>query len=223
MTLATCPRIGDLLPERQHLATNVSLFLYNAAVWNAHRIHYDEAYMTTVEHHPGIVIDGPLQGDWLSQVVLNWLGESGVLLEFAYTNRRAAYLGETLTAGGRVTGIIPRHLARAEVEHGGLTELIETETMSQRKIAMIERADAFVVLPGGIGTLDELLEVVTLRQLRQHDKPTVMIDLGGYWTPLRALLDHIVAEEYARPDILDFMLWVERPSDLPVALGLAGA
>ena len=111
MKRATRPQLGDLLPERQHLATNVSLFLYNAAVWNAHRIHYDEAYTTAVEHHPGIVIDGPLQGDWLSQVVLDWLGESGTLLEFAYSNRRAAYLGETLTAGGRVTAV-----AGADVE-----------------------------------------------------------------------------------------------------------
>lgn len=85
--------IGDLLPSREHQASNVSLFLYNAAVWNPHRIHYDEAYTTEVEHHPGIVIDGPLQGDWLSQVALNWLGEQGSLDRFEYTNRRAAYLG----------------------------------------------------------------------------------------------------------------------------------
>lgn len=148
-------------------------------------------------------------------------------LELIYGGGRVGLMGivadAALAAGGRVTGIIPRHLARAEVEHGGLTELVETETMSQRKVAMIARADAFVVLPGGIGTLDELLEVVTLRQLRQHDKPSVMVDLGGYWTPLRALFDHIVAEEYARPDILDFMIWVDRPEDIAAALGLAGS
>lgn len=145
-------------------------------------------------------------------------------LEVIYGGGRVGLMGmvadAALAAGGRVTGIIPRHLARAEVEHGGLTELIETDTMAQRKTAMIERADAFVVLPGGIGTLDELLEVVTLRQLRQHAKPTVMIDCGGYWGPLRALFDHIVAEEYARPDILGFMTWVAGPEELPAALGL---
>lgn len=97
--------VGNQLPERSHVATNVSLFLYNAAVWNAHRIHYDEPYTTAVEHHPAIVIDGPLQGDWLTQVVLNWLGADGRLLEFEYTNRRAAYLGETLTSGGQITAI----------------------------------------------------------------------------------------------------------------------
>lgn len=98
-------KVGDPLPEREHLATNVSLFLYNAAVWNAHRIHYDEPYTTEVENHPGVIIDGPLQGDWLNQVVINWLGDDGTLLEFEYSNRRASVLGETLTSGGSITAI----------------------------------------------------------------------------------------------------------------------
>jgi len=98
-------REGTLLPERDHLATNVSLFMYNAAVWNHHRIHYDEQYTTTVEKHPAIVIDGPLQGDWLSQVALNWIGGQGSLLAFSYSNRRASYLGETLTSGGHISAI----------------------------------------------------------------------------------------------------------------------
>lgn len=98
-------KVGDTLPEREHLATNVSLFLYNAAVWNAHRIHYDEPYTTEVENHPGVIIDGPLQGDWLNQVVINWLGDDGTLLEFEYSNRRASVLGETLTSGGSITAI----------------------------------------------------------------------------------------------------------------------
>jgi len=97
--------VGDPLPTREHTATNVSLFLYNAAVWNAHRIHYDEHFSREVEQHPGIVIDGPLQGDWLCQCVVNWLGESGTLETFRYSNRRAAYLGETLRTGGRVSAI----------------------------------------------------------------------------------------------------------------------
>ena len=104
-TQITAISVGDALPTRDYTASNVSLFLYNAAVWNPHRIHYDEAYTTQVEKHPGIVIDGPLQGDWLSQVALNWLGDSGALTSFNYTNRRAAYLGETLTSGGHVTAV----------------------------------------------------------------------------------------------------------------------
>lgn len=98
-------KIGDALPERSHTPSNVSLFMYNAAVWNAHRIHYDEKYTTEVEGHPGVVVDGPLQGDWLAQCVTNWLGESGRLLRFNYSNRRACYLGETLTSGGRIKAI----------------------------------------------------------------------------------------------------------------------
>lgn len=98
-------KVGEVLPERQYVANNVSLFLYNAAVWNPHRIHYDETYTTQVEQHPGIVIDGPLQGDWLSQCPLNWLGDQGELISFHYSNRKAAYLGETLTTGGTVVEI----------------------------------------------------------------------------------------------------------------------
>jgi 3-methylfumaryl-CoA hydratase len=96
---------GTALPEREHCATNVSLFLYNAAVWNPHRIHYDERYTIEEENHPGIVIDGPLQGDWLSQVALNWMGENAALDSFTYSNRRAAYLGETLTSGGSIINV----------------------------------------------------------------------------------------------------------------------
>ena len=97
--------VGEALPERSYTVTNVSLFLYNAAIWNPHRIHYDEPYTTNVENHPGVVIDGPLQGDWLNQVVVNWIGDSATLTSFNYSNRRASYLGETLTSGGAITAI----------------------------------------------------------------------------------------------------------------------
>ena len=100
-------KVGDRLPERRHTPTNVTLFMYNAAVWNAHRIHYDEIYTTQVERHPGIVIDGPLQGDWLAQVVTNWLGDEGKVLRLRYSNRKATYLGETLISGGRIAAIHP--------------------------------------------------------------------------------------------------------------------
>lgn len=97
--------VGDALPTRQYTATNVSLFLYNAIVWNPHRIHYDRDYTINVEGHPEIVIDGPLQGDWLSQVVTHWAGDQGVMQTFRYSNRRASYLGETLTSGGSVKAV----------------------------------------------------------------------------------------------------------------------
>jgi hydroxyacyl-ACP dehydratase HTD2-like protein with hotdog domain len=105
MSLLETLKVGDALPERAHEASNVSLFLYNAAVWNAHRIHYDERYTTEVEKHPGVVIDGPLQGDWLSQSVVNWIGEEGTLVDFEYSNRRASIIGDTLVAGGSVKAI----------------------------------------------------------------------------------------------------------------------
>ena len=100
-------KVGDALPERRYTATNVSLFCYNAAIWNPHRIHYDERYTTKVEKHPAVVIDGPLQGDWLSQAVVNWMGDEAVLASFGYSNRKASYLGETLTSGGTITSVDP--------------------------------------------------------------------------------------------------------------------
>lgn len=98
-------QVGEQLPQRAHTPSNVSLFLYNAAIWNAHRIHYDARYASEVEHHAGVVIDGPLQGDWLAQVVSNWLNSDGELIEFEYSNRKAAHLGETLCSGGEISAI----------------------------------------------------------------------------------------------------------------------
>ncbi len=97
--------IDNALPERSYRPTNVSLFLYNAAIWNPHRIHYDERYTTEIEKHPGVVVDGPLQGDWLTQTVVEWLGEDGEFIEFECSNRKASYVGDRLTAGGHVSAI----------------------------------------------------------------------------------------------------------------------
>jgi len=104
-----------------------------------------------------------------------------------------------LAAGGEVIGIIPSRLRDAELAHRGATELIVVETMHDRKLLMAENADAFAILPGGIGTLDEMFETVSWKQLALHDKPILLVDIDGYWAPLRALLDHIVAEGFARP------------------------
>lgn len=98
-------RTGDTLPERTFAPDEVQLFLYNAAIWNPHRIHYDLPYTTGEEGHPAIVIDGPLQGDFLTQLVLEWLGDRGTLTAFTYRNLRASYVGDSLTATGRVTGM----------------------------------------------------------------------------------------------------------------------
>lgn len=98
-------RVGDKLPEREHSCSNVQLMLYNAVLWNAHRIHYDEPYAKEVEGYPGLVIAGPLLGDWMNQCVEEWLGEAGVLTGIEYSNRVASYIGETLVAGGQVTDV----------------------------------------------------------------------------------------------------------------------
>ena len=95
-------RPGDLLPERQFNPDNVQLFLYNSALWNAHRIHFDHPYATEVEGYPGLVIAGPLLGDWLTQCVIEWLGEDGTLTSIEYSNRKASYIGEVLRSGGKV-------------------------------------------------------------------------------------------------------------------------
>ena len=96
---------GDLLPERQFEPDNVQLFLYNAALWNAHRIHFDHPYATEVEGYPGLVIAGPLLGDWLTQTVIDWLGDDGTLASIEYSNRKASYIGEVLRSGGEIISL----------------------------------------------------------------------------------------------------------------------
>jgi|SRR5690625_4657929 len=98
-------QVGERLPERVFKPDTVQLVMYDAAIWNPHRIHYDHPYTLEVEQHPGIVIDGPLQGDWLTQIVLEWMGDSAKLVAFEYSNRQAAYLGETLRAAGFVAAV----------------------------------------------------------------------------------------------------------------------
>lgn len=97
--------VGDALPERSFTPTIAELFLYSAVIWNAHRIHYDQPYTTEDEGYPGLLITGPLQGDWLCQALTDWMGEGGTLERLTFTHRQAAYLGQTLTTGGRVTAV----------------------------------------------------------------------------------------------------------------------
>lgn len=93
---------GDLLPLREFKPDHVQSFLYNAVLFNAHRIHFDYQYTTQVEKYPELVVPGPLMGDWLTQCVIEWIGEDGQLASIEYSNRKAAYVGETLHSGGRV-------------------------------------------------------------------------------------------------------------------------
>ena len=101
-----------------------------------------------------------------------------------------------LAAGGRVIGIIPQSIAVLEVGHTELSELVTVETMHQRKLMMAARADAFVVLPGGLGTLDEALEMLAWKQLGLHNKPIVILNIAGYWDPLLAMFARAVDENF---------------------------
>ena len=97
------PAVGVTLPTRSHTPDEVQLMLYNAVLWNGHRIHFDLPYATEVEGYPGLVLAGPMLGDWLHQVVDEWLGEAGVITSVSYSNRGATYVGDTLTAGATIT------------------------------------------------------------------------------------------------------------------------
>ena len=122
-------------------------------------------------------------------------------IEIVFGGGRVGLMGlladAALAGGGRVTGIIPVHLRAAEVAHLGVTDLVVVDSMHERKRLMAERADAFAVLPGGIGTLDETFEMLSWKQLGLHNKPIYLVDIDGYWTTLRTLLDDIVERGFA--------------------------
>jgi uncharacterized protein (TIGR00730 family) len=128
-----------------------------------------------------------------------------------------------LAGGGEVIGIIPSRLRDAELAHPGATELVVVQSMHERKHLMAEKADAFAILPGGIGTLDEMFEILSWKQLGLHDKPILLADIGGYWAPLRALLDDIVTKGFARPATRDLLRVVPTVAALMAALEVAAA
>ncbi|MCR4266872.1 TIGR00730 family Rossman fold protein [Nitratireductor sp. ZSWI3] len=127
----------------------------------------------------------------------------------------------TKEAGGAVTGIIPRFLIRKEapeIELTQLDELIVTEDMHQRKHKMFEHADAFVALPGGIGTLEEIVEIMTWAQLARHDKPMVFANIGGFWDPLLKLIEHMKAEGFVHSEHRVRPLVVDAAEDIVPAI-----
>jgi uncharacterized protein (TIGR00730 family) len=119
-----------------------------------------------------------------------------------------------LDAGGTVVGVLPEGLVQRELAHQRLTELVIVGSMHERKAEMARRADAFVVLPGGLGTLEETFEVLTWAQLGIHDKPTGLLDVAGYFTGLLDFLDHAVAERLVRPEHRDMILVGSSPEAL---------
>ncbi len=150
------------------------------------------------------------------------LGQNGIQL--IYGGGHVGLMGitadATLEAGGQVIGIIPAHLHDIEVSHENLTELHVVDSMHTRKMMMFDRADAFVVLPGGLGTLDETFEMITWRQLRLHDKPIILVNYKDYWKPFLELIDHMIAAGFVEPAAKGFFQVVENLEDVLPALKL---
>ena len=120
--------------------------------------------------------------------------------------------------GGETFGVIPQHLMDWEVGKTDLTTFIVTETMHERKKVMLMNAQAVVVLPGGAGSLDELFEALTWRQLGLHDKPIFVLNVNGYWDPMLAMMDHIVTQGFADASLLGFVTMVTDVAALEAGL-----
>ncbi|WP_343559874.1 TIGR00730 family Rossman fold protein [Kiloniella sp. b19] len=116
-------------------------------------------------------------------------------IALVYGGGRAGSMGRiadgALSGKGHVTGIIPDYLVDKELAHTGIDELVQVDSMHTRKMEMFKRADAFCILPGGLGTLDEFFEIVTWKQLGMHDKPVILLNQNEYWTPMISCLNHM--------------------------------
>jgi len=138
----------------------------------------------------------------------------GVVYGRAHVGLMGLVADAALEAGGEVIGVIPRALHERELAHQGLTELVTTSTMHERKAEMASRADAFVALPGGAGTLEEIFEAWTWQQLGYHDKPVAFLDTAGYWRPLLDALAGMTDAGFVRRPALDALLVADRPEQL---------
>lgn len=123
-----------------------------------------------------------------------------------------------LEEGAPVVGIIPEHIQEREVEHNELTELHVVDTMHVRKQMMVDKSQAFVILAGGLGTLDELFELLTWKQLGLHDKPIVIVNINGYWTQMLEAIKHIAGEGFMREDDLNMFVVVDSVEGVPAAI-----
>jgi uncharacterized protein (TIGR00730 family) len=141
----------------------------------------------------------------------------------AQVGTMGALADAVLAAGGEITGVIPAHLVAAEIAHPGLSDLRVVGSMHERKALMAEMSDAFIALPGGLGTLEEFAEIVTWAQLGLHSKPTGLLNLLGYYDDLLRFLDHATAERFLRPDHRELIIARPDPADLLAALAGAAA
>jgi uncharacterized protein (TIGR00730 family) len=144
------------------------------------------------------------------------MAESGIGL--IYGGGSLGLMGEvaksTLAAGGRVTGVIPDFLVQRERMLTDVNELIVTSNMHERKMTMFERADGFVALPGGMGTLEELVEICTWAQLGRHNKPIILANVNNYWDPFLTLIDHMRQEKFIRAGLDVHIEVVDQPGDI---------
>ncbi|WBL34274.1 TIGR00730 family Rossman fold protein [Sinirhodobacter sp. HNIBRBA609] len=124
-------------------------------------------------------------------------------------------------AGGATFGVIPIHLFQREVGKRDLSTFIVTENMHERKKVMFMNSDAIVVLPGGAGSLDELFEVLTWRQIGLHEKPILILNTDGYWNPIKTAIEHMIGEGFADRSLAEMLIWVEDVSALETALATA--
>jgi uncharacterized protein (TIGR00730 family) len=160
----------------------------------------------------------------LGRVFGKKMAEEGIRL--VYGGGDCGIMGAVANAvmanGGKVTGVFPESLRDIENEHQSLTEIVIVDTMHQRKELMYQRSNAFVVLPGGFGTMDEMFEIITWRQLRLHDKPIIIMNNEGYWNNLVALMNEIIAKGFAHKEVATYFQVVDDLESLMEALEVCG-
>jgi uncharacterized protein (TIGR00730 family) len=158
------------------------------------------------------------------------LGQAGIRLVFG--GGRIGIMGvvadATLAAGGKVLGVIPEFLTQWEVAHTNVTEMVVTDSMHSRKRRLYDESDAFLIMPGGLGTFDEAFEIITWRQLRLHDKPILLCNVAGSVEPLVATIEHAIEQGFADPAcrglfevIQGVPAVLERLKTLPAGKGVA--
>ena len=149
-----------------------------------------------------------------------WMGKNGHELVFggSKTGLMGAVADGVLSVGGAVTGVVPNVPAIRSRMHGSLTTLIETESMAERKTCMIQRAEAYLALPGGLGTLDEITEILSLESLELVRGPILFYSVKGYYAPMRAVLDNILQSGFGRPEYFSRVFFPEDLSAVADAL-----
>lgn len=142
--------------------------------------------------------------------------------EMVYGGARSGLMGTiadaVLAAGGRVIGIIPQNIKERDFQHPHLSELHVTPDLHARKKMMVDMADAFIALPGGVGTLDEVFELLTWRQLGLHSKPLFFVDTADFWAPVRALMDRLIETGFCKPGHAKMYRFIDHVADLRQAV-----